>query len=327
MYRQTATLLAALSLAACLDGLNPLVNTGGDNDLDLPPGTEDTSWRTPIKRYEAEDGSGNGYARSITYNPVSDTFTVDNLAFDGANTYARAHDSFGNDLTLNGFRVYENDGTYPDDVTGLPIDQFMHRAIIAEGASGGTRVAIVRTGAYVGYGFGGFMYSRDGSVTLPDSGQARFTGDYTGIRDFEGKGGLEYVTGNAEAAIDFDDFNAGNAVRIFVTNRRVFDQYGADITAALVTAFDSVNQTTYPDLNPVVGPGAMNAAGEMTQGMFANYIDEDGKVQSFSTGNYYGLLAGSGANMELVGVIVVEGVDLRDDTRFRETGGFVMERQ
>ncbi len=322
MYRQTATLLAALSLAACLDGLNPLVGPG-DDGLDLPPGTGATSSRTPIERYEEEDGSGNGYAQSITYDAGSNTFTVDNLAFDGDNTY----DPDSDVPTLGAFRVYENDGTYADDVTGTPINQFMHRAIIAEGTSGGTRVAIVRTGAYVGYGFGGFMYSRDGGVTLPDSGQAYFAGDYAGIRDFNGKGGLEYVTGDAEAAIDFDDFNAGNGVRIVISNRQVWDRFGNDITAALVTAFDSPFQVTYPDLLPVVGPGAMNAAGEMTQGMFSTYVDQDGRVQQYETGTYYGLLAGEGADMELVGVIVVEGKDFRDDTPFRETGGFVMDRQ
>lgn len=321
MYRQTATLLAALSLAACLDGLNPLVNAGGPG-LNLPPGTVDTSWRTPIERYEAENGSGNGYAQSITYDALSNTFTVDNLAFDGDNTYSPD----GVVPVLNGFRIYENDATYADDVTGAPINQFPHRAMIAEGTSGGTHVAIVRTGAYVGYGFGGFMYSRDGSVTLPDAGQAYFAGNYAGIRDFNGKGGLEFVTGTAEGAIDFDDFNAGNAVRIVITNRKIWNQLGVDITPTLVAAFGSPFQVTYPDLLPVVGPGAMNSAGEMTGGMLSTYVDASGKVKSYETGTYYGLLAGEGADMELVGVIVVEGNDFRDDTPFRETGGFVMDR-
>jgi hypothetical protein len=320
MIRQTAPLIAALSLAACLDGRNPLTDPGGaGSDL---PGTENPTRRTPIERYEAEDGKGNGYAQSITYDPIANTFTVDNLAFDGDNTYSPD----GAVPVLNGFRIYENDATYADDVTGAPINQFPHRAMIAEGTSGGTRVAIVRTGAYVGYGFGGFMYSRDGGVTLPEEGQAYFAGDYAGIRDFNGKGGLEYVTGTATAAIDFDDFNAGNGVRIVITNRKVWNQLGVDITAALVTAFASPFQVTYPDLLPVVGPGVMNDAGELSGGMFSTYVDAAGAVQSYETGKYYGLLAGEGADMELVGVIVVEGNDFRDDTPFRETGGFVMDR-
>lgn len=322
MIRQSATLLAALSLAACLDGQNPLVNPGGGVESELP-GTENPTRRTPIERYEKVDDNGNGFAQSISYDPVNDTFTVDNLAFDGGNTYQRGSTV----SSLNGFRVYENDDPYFDDVTGTPIWQFLHRAIMTESASGNTRVAIVRTGAYIPYGFGGFNYAREIGVEIPSTGQAYFAGNYAGLRDFNGRSGLEYVTGNAEAAVDFEDFNRGDGVRFVIFNRQVLDINGIDITPSIVNAFNSANQTVLPNLYSKVGPGAMTAAGEVSFGMFSNYIDPNGDPQDHLLGSYYGVLAGEGADMELVGVIVVEGVDLRDDTRVRETGGFVMERQ
>ncbi|TYB82440.1 hypothetical protein [Maritimibacter fusiformis] len=317
MIRQTATLLAALSLAACLDGKNPLVDTGpapdDPNALDLPPGTERPTSRTTIERHEGkEDGTGNGYAESITYDPVNDTFTVDNLAFDGGNTYSR--DTLV--PNLGAFRVYENDGVYFDDVTGNPILQFMHRAIIDEGASGKTHVAIVRTGAYVGYGFGGFLYSRDGGVDIPATGQAIFAGDYSGIRDFNGKGGLEYVTGNATAQIDFEDFNDGDGVLFMIRNRKVFNAAGVDITASL-------SPDMVADLTNKVGPQMANEAGEISLRLIAH----DGAGTVFGdAGVFYGLLAGQGADMELVGVVVVGGTDSRDGFEYRETGGVILER-
>lgn len=326
MIRQTATLLAALSLAACLDGKNPLVDSGGVDDPDLP-GTENPTQATPIERYEKrDDNNGNGFAESITYDPVNDTFTVDNLAFDGGNTYLRG-------LlvpTLNGFRVYDGDIFYADDVTGTPIWQFLHRAIMRESASGNTRLAIVRTGAYIPYGFGGFMFARDTGVDIPLSGQAYFAGDYAGLRDFNGQAGLEFVSADAEAAIDFEDFNDGDGVRLRIYNRRIFDVTGADITASVISAFNSPFQTTIPELRSKVGPGAVTAAGELSLEMFSNFIDQNGVVQDHLLGDYYGVLAGEGADMELVGVVVVEAKDPRDPSGkivVRETGGFVMERQ
>ncbi len=79
--------------------------------------------------------------------------------------------------------------------------------------TGRTEFAIVRTGAYRDFGFGGFVMKRNDNVVLPSSGQAAYTGDYGAVRDFSGATGLEYVTGDMDIAIDFEDFNDGNAVQ------------------------------------------------------------------------------------------------------------------
>jgi len=310
--------LMATTLVGCGE-YNPITNPAPDPNPNLLPGTQTPTSTGAIERYEEEDGSGNGYAQSITYDAGADTFTVDNLAFDGDNTYAR------DDMvpTLGGpagnpFRVYENAGVYNDDVTGAPIQQFMHRAIYAESTTGTTRFAIVRTGAYIDYGFGGFMYQRDGSVVLPKNGQAAFTGDYAGLRDFDNAGGLEYVTGDMTMAIDFEDFNAGDAVQGHVNNRQIFDINGTNITAVYSAALGVVS---LPSLNFTVGPGVMDENGELT-GELTSFVGTD----AHETGFYYAVLSGAGADMEVVGVIVVSSDSPLIDSGVRETGGFILYR-
>lgn len=314
-----------LSLVACGDGTNPIVNNGTEDDLDLPDGTEYTAAGSPIERYEAQGENGNGYAQSITYNAANDTFSVDNLPFDGDNTYARD----GTVPTLGGFGVYAADAIFPDSVTGAPIDQNYHRALLLQGDTG-TQVAIVRTGSYRDYGFGGFLYSRDGGVELPETGQAKFTGGYAGLRDFQGLGGLEYVSGTAVGEIDFDDFNEGNGVQIVISNRQVFNANGVNITDQIT---DGMSGDQMPDLYSVTSPNVMDEAGEMTSGMRSAYIDLSGELVQYEQGSYYALVSGTGADMEMAGVIVVEGEDPRSNyiswyegIIVRETGGFILER-
>jgi len=319
--------LIALGVVACGNETNPLTSDPTDEiELELPPGTEGATARSAVQRYEEQDGNGNGYAQSITYDPDANTFHVDNLAFDADNVYQQ------DDVvsTLGPFRVYENLAVYQDSVTGVPINQFPHKAIFGQSrnlTSDGdpiTEFAIVRTGAYADYGFGGFMYQRRQGVTLPASGQAVFAGDYAGLRDFGARGGLEYVTGDMAMAIDFEDFNDGDGVRGQVTNRRILDINGNDITASVTTA---LGVTALPTLVFTVGPGVGNNAGEMTGEITSSYYNPDGALEGFESGNYYAVLSGEGADMEVAGVIVVTADDKRwDGVTVRETGGFILYR-
>ncbi|MFN6978608.1 MAG: hypothetical protein ACK4OP_10825, partial [Gemmobacter sp.] len=176
----------------------------------LPPGTTSPTRDTRITRFEPrENTTGNGFVTDVSYDAATDTFTVDNLGFDGDNTYSRGR-RVG---SLGPYAVYENADVFNDPLTGAGIGQFTHRAIYGVSRSGQTEFAIVRTGAYTGYGFGGFVYQRNGSVELPTSGQANYRGAYSALRDFEGRGGMELATGTMRVAIDFNDFNAGAAVQ------------------------------------------------------------------------------------------------------------------
>lgn len=345
---QARIVLFALLLVAACDG-NPFVestdngggsgggtgggtgggdDTGGgiDSDRVLPPGTASPSPATNIFRREARNtDNGNGFAEGIRYNAADDTFFVDGLAFDGANTYQR-----GTPVgQLGPFAVYEADAIYNDDRTGAPINQFGHRAVYGVSTSGNTEFALVRTGAYTGYGFGGFVYQRTGSVTLPTSGQATFSGDYAGLRDFSNAGGLEYTRGAMTVDIDFNDFNDGYAVKGRVENRSIFDLNGNDITATVLAALSDKTdrqQTQLPTLLFRVGPGVLDLNGEILGTLDSTVVDGSGRATRFEDGNYYAVISGDQAN-EMVGVIVVTSADPRiDGVTARETGGFILYR-
>ena len=341
-------LLACVLLAAC-DGNpflpdedpvvvpdpNPAPNTGGINSDGAPVTTgTPSSERTIVRREKKDPVTGDGFVADVTYSAATgtspETFSVDGLAFDGGNVYNRDNqvDSLGP------FAVYEADPVYNDDVTGVPISQFVHRAIYGVSRTGRTEFAIVRTGAYRNYGFGGFVYQRNGSVTLPAAdGQASYTGDYAGLRDFEGTTGLEYTTGTMTVDIDFNDFNEGDAVRGRVYNRAIFDIDGQDITNDVVTALNDANETTMTQLPTLlfnVGPGALDANGEMGGVIDSSTPSSTAAAKLYEEGNYYAVISGdatAGGNDEIVGVIVVESKDPRlDNVTVRETGGFLLYR-
>ena len=333
-------LMACLLLAAC-DG-NPLEGGGGEPDPIGPnssvsslPGTTNPSATRDITRTEekvtaAGADYGNGFAEGYSYNAADDTFTVDNLAFDGGNVYTRS----GAVPNLGPAQVYRASATFEDAQTGVQIDQFSYRALYGVSTTGRTSFAIVRTGAYVPYGFGGFIYSRDGGVVLPTGGQANYTGDYAGLRDYNGRGGMDMVTGDMEMSIDFNDFNpdesdTGNGAGIQgqVTNRRVFDLNGNDITAAVLTELNDdknpdVDLTELPTLVFKVGPGVLDNNGE-AEGELNSTINSNGSPELLEDGKYYAVISGDNAD-EVAGVIVV--TSSVNGVTVRETGGFILYR-
>ncbi len=341
-------LAALLALSSCGSGTNPFQDPteepddggdggdGGDTgnpiegDRDLPPGTSTPSPRAGIFRSEPTSTDpryqGNGFAQDIRYNAEDDTFEVDNLAFDGANVYQRST-PFGN---LGPYAVYEADSVFPDSFDGTPIGQMTHRAIYGVSNSGNSQFAIVRTGSYVGYGFGGFVYQRNEGVTLPTTGQAHFSGEMSGLRDYNGRGGLEYTRSDIEIIIDFEDFNdttntRGDAVRGRITNRRIYDLDGLEITDRVLNRINeanNINLTEVPTGIFAVGPGVLDDNGEMLGELNSYYVDANGDVQTFETGNYYAVMSGDAE--EIVGVVVLENNLDPTAESVRETGGFVV---
>lgn len=297
---------------------------GGDGSL--PPGTDDPSSASRIFRYEAIDANGGGYVRDVSYNATDDTFSVDNLAFDGgANVYQR-----GTLVSSMGkYAVYEADALAFDSVTGKEIEQLEYRAIYGVSKNttrvGGadvarSRFAIVRTGSYQDYGFGGFVYERNGEVKLPTTGQATYRGDYAGIRVFQNLSNLEYTSADLKIDVDFDDFNTGSGVKGVLTNRKVFSVDGSPVTTGT-----GDNMLAAPPLRFVIQPGVLDTNGEMT-GSVESRISKDDKLEVYETGKYYGIIGGPRAN-EIVGVIVMESEDPRfEGVTAQETGGFIVYR-
>ena len=335
---------AAALLSAC--GGNPFLVDGTTDTPDGTTGTGNTA-NSPIVRAETKGtgtgpDAGNGYATGIELvdpDPLTEgdeTFVVDGLAFDGENVFQR-----GTALATLGdapvpFQVYEGAESVTDDV-GNEIDQFVYRAVYGVSATGKTNFAIVRTGSFVNYGFGGFVYQRNGAVTLPTTGQAGYNGHYAGLRDFNNATGLEYVSGTMSMAVDFRDFNDGAGIQGMVQNRAIYDIDGADITGEVIDALNSKLETTDTPLTslPVlffsVGPGVLKPSGEVDGSVSSGYV-QGGTLQEFEAGKFYALMAdteGGNAN-EVVGIIRVEAPDPRSSNggvTVRETGGFILYHQ
>lgn len=342
-------LLAALAVSSCGNSSNPFdteEETTDDSeddgngpingDLTRLPGTENPTPSSEIYRYEEMDENGNGFALRPMYHADTDSFSIDNLAFDGANEYSRDDEvpSLGPAGGTGPFYVYEAAETVTDPVNGKEIDQLEHKAIYAMSTSGATEAVVVRTGGYEDFGFGGFVYLRnDGNtVVIPTSGQARFDGDYAGLRDFNGRGGLEYSVAKIQLDIDFADFNgnlAQDAIKGQIYDRQIYDTSGLNITQSIIDTLNddagSIVYTSLPVIELDIGPNTIDANGEVYGTLGSKRVSE-GELEEFLIGNYYAVLAGANPN-EITGVIVVTGTDPRwDDVEVRETGLFTSDR-
>ncbi len=354
MKRSLAPLSLMALLAACGDGQpfptdeagvdTPEVETPVVEPVETPPEVTgdllDTGTTRPtlgasavnrgdILRTEATSENG-GYVSSVAYDATSDTFEVDGLGFDGANVYSR-----GTAVSqLRSHQVYDADLRTPDDLNGTPINQNQpYRAIYGvsnntiEGGDPRTSFAIVRTGGYVQYGFGGFLYERNGDVVVPTEGQAVFRGDYAGTRVFTNSGGLELTRGDVTIAVDFEDFNTNNAVRGAIFNREALRTDGS------IVPLGGDGQLILPQLNFVVRAGGtdINAQGEFS-GELNNFTrNEEGALEVYESGNYFAILAGDATDPadggEVVGVFIVESEDPRfEGVTAQETGGFIAYR-
>lgn len=344
MKNQMISFALVAGLAACSGGnpfdeveaVDPDAPVTGETDgngitLDgVPPGTDSPTSGSTVFRGEERSDTGNGFANSVAYNSANDTFTVNNLAYDGdADTPYRRGTAVS---SLNGgrFAVYEAPTLVNDPVTGAEIPQFLYRAVYGvsrnrtEGENSGptTQFAIVRTGNYIPYGFGGFIYQRDEGVVLPTQLQASYSGSSAGLRDFDGAGGLQYTTANVNINIDTDDFDEGAAVRGEITDRRIFDLDGNDVTS---TVADSISEglTAIPDAQFVVGPGVLADSGDLVGQVRSQYTAADGGEVQYETGNYYAIVSGDNAD-EIVGVFVLEGAV--ESGNARDTSGFIVYR-
>ena len=301
MQKITVGLCALALLAACttsedVEGTNPFDrnqepvegeegvdgggDTGGDeptepveNDRTLPPGTPNPTPDSSITRYEEINDQGGGYARSIRYSNANgeDQFEVDNIAFDGNNVYERGTAV----SSIGGYAVYEAAPEVVNDETGERVENLTYRAVYGLSQTSQSEFAIVRSGSYTSYGFGGFVYQRNNfdvngdpyDLNIPETGAAIYRGDYGGVRIFDGRRGLEYVQGEAELRADFEDFNDGQAgVLLYVRDCRLFDINGNDITSDYLTALATQNPdgdigATLPDLVPQVSPDIADGRG------------------------------------------------------------------
>ncbi|MBZ4021485.1 hypothetical protein CKO11_03275 [Rhodobacter sp. TJ_12] len=358
MIRRAFPFAVLLGIAAC--GGPAVVGPAGPSGNTETEGTdtsslEGSSSASYVQRYEGTEAEGS--ARGISYDAQTDTIRVDNLPFDGSNTpYSRSSalpNIGGATLSASSaFRVYEAPKVVPDNVTNDSITQMVYSAVYGESVNqvnGAPRTsfAIVRTGSYTQYGFGGFVFERNGTVTIPmptadtaaGSTQGVFTGDYAGMVDFDGAAGLVYVSGDARVTVDFEDFNdqtnIGDGVDAQITGRRYYSLTGADITDNYLATLNNdlgyasgSGLTSVPVLQfRIQAGGVMNGNGEMEGTAFTTAPTATGETTTYQDGNFYAVMAGdaSTADSEIVGIVVVEG-PLGTSGTARETGGFIVYR-
>ncbi|MFT4701612.1 MAG: hypothetical protein ACI9ND_001349 [Yoonia sp.] len=294
--------------------------------------------RGDIVRAEARSGSG-GITSLFNYNGTDDTFNVDGLAFDGLNTYQR----FATLPQLGETAVYRADATVADALTENLVEQQAPYFALYDTSDTAlddgtlrTSFAIVRTGAYSGFGFGSYAYQRAGTTTLPETGQATFSGTYAGARVFDIIAGLELTQGDVTIDIDFDDFNGTPGIKGLLSNRRMFDEFGNELET-----FNEVDRGIRPSTavqTPNL-PFVVRASGETISsngelvGEIRNRIRDPatGAFVTYEDGNYYGILAGDLTDPadggEIVGVLVFEVEDSRyANVNAQETGGFIATR-
>lgn len=346
MIRSLTAISAFALLTSCGDG-QPFfeVDEGETPDVEIElDGTQNPNASRSIVRIEpgaeTEDGlrianeNGGGLVTAVIYDADTDTYTIDGLAFDGQNVYETAAVL----PNLGGYRLYDGAEEVPDFLTTAGVRQIAPYVAVTgrsdvinpAGVDGEfeprTTFAIVRTGGFTDFGFGGFVYARNGNVVLPTTGQAQFNGQYAGVRVFDRIGDIEYTTGDVEVAFDFDDFNTNTGVRGSVTDRQLFDRDGNPIAPIFQTDF------LLPDLSFVIvqGVDTLLPTGELSGEIISTRLNDNGEIADYESGNYFAIIAGdtlSPDGGELVGVFVVESEDPRVDNLFvQETGGFILPR-
>ena len=295
---------------------------------DIPPGTEDPESSRSISRREARDESGGGLVESVRYDADDDTFFVDGLAFDGENVYTRAGAAAAIEAG-SGYLVFAADETTPDDLTGNPIGQIVpYRAIhgrstVLVDGEPRTVFAIVRTGGYADFGFGGFVYSREGGVAIPTTGQATFAGDYVGVRvAANSPDPMFYVTGDMTLDIDFDDFNANDGIKGIISGREIFAMDGSSVTLE--------PEDTSPILFVVEeGRQTLTDAGEIVVQVKSFKLTDEGALEDYFVGEFTGIMAGDARDAadggEIVGVMTAVA-EREDDSLVQETGGVILSR-
>ena len=193
-----------------------------------------------------------------------------------------------------------------------------------------TQFAIVRNGAYIQYGFGGFIYTRENGVSIETAAgaQGSYSGKTAGIRDSNVSDLLQYTTGDLKIEIDFGDFNptsssVGDGVRGVWTNRRIFDIDGVDVTNEVLADINAANDASIgsiPDAGFEIGPDSLDSNGEIIGNFGSVYKDNQDNDVVYESGKYYAIMSGT-RGQEIVGILVAnEGAPIR------ETSGFIVYR-
>lgn len=298
-------------LVACGSN-NVSVGLDGDDDTEFTVvgdlrGTENPTAAGSIVRLHAGDPEDDYTlsADSVEVQDGGDTLIITGMPFDGDEDRYVSFETAG---TNGDFTVYRNEQMQATDpLSGIPIGQARYLAVHQESADGLTYVTVVAsTHNTENRNLEGFIYGRNGGVTLPTVNQAGYGGDYAGVRFFDDSNTtqVEYVSGTMTMAIDFENLNSPGALYFSVANRQAFDEDGNLL--GNLTPIGGFAE------NFVIDPqGEFQAEGETGIVNAAVFDEDEGEYVANGTisvgdGTIHGVLAGDNAQT-IVGTIVLEG--------------------
>jgi len=284
MTRIWMGLALGFGLSAC-SGTPPF---GGEENPDAEAGTNST--------YFNEDNPTLSL-NNISYDATTDTLTLNNIPYDDPDN---AYERIQGENFSNGFDAYQS-------APKAGTNEVQYFAVFRRSDSGETQVAAAGTDSYVDFGYGGAGAQRLGArPTLPSSGIYSYNGEYAAVRTTRDgtADGVTLITGTANLAVDFDDFDVVGAAGGTINNRQIYNTNGTLV--GTLDGFISLADTTIDFANSGI------------ESSTATEYDGAGDPTG-AAGNWQGVFAGPGGS-EIAGIVFVEGPDVR------EVGGFVATR-
>ena len=333
MVRNILMCLAVVGLAACEDGggFSPITGDrfgedDGPENGSIPPGQVDTSQSvvngTDICSQAAGACQGDLVLVQFDVNNP-DQLIIRGLPFDSEQLDAVYLDSEVNLLTgvigdFSPVDTFNNTGTR---VSSEYVAVYVRNENVGAGA--------VKAAEYGDFGYGGaFFQVNTPVVEVPTSENlAAYTGEYAGLRAFNGQRGLTVVEGTLFLQLDNNPILGG-------TNPLEPRVNGTIVRTAVGTVGGSPDDDlSQPNLNTIILGDAPLVAGTFNGTASVQFDqDNDGAPDLVQSGTYSGTFGGASAN-SVAGVVVMEGdltqelpVDLTE-IGVQETGIFIGDRE
>ena len=227
---------------------------------------------------------------AVTYDSVSDKLVINNLPFDGPEGI------YDNVLTFaNGAKAYKSRST---ETTG----QMPHYAVFV------STVAMQATSAaganWLGYGNSGANVNRTG-FRLPAGGEYIYVGKYAATRVFDGRTGLELVTGDLRLIVDVLDFDPKAGVQGDIAGR-IFNR--TRVFSVLPVALNRFSSTTATQGRALPDVILAEVGFSTTEGSFDNGTAESyaPDTTAWESGTYSGILGGTSGE-QIGGYTVITG--------------------
>jgi hypothetical protein len=286
--------MKTLAIASCCS-LLVACSGGGENSSgtgvvgSIPTGVQ--RYNMPLST-GAPPLAGNNTVASMSYDPASQTLTIAGDPFDLAGVFRRVASR-----DVAGFAAFENTG-----------GARRYLALVRTDEENGLAVGVVGTPFRLDTEFGGTMYARAETPTLPTNREVTHVGTYAAVRNVgsnvganESNSHLHRVTGVVRLDLDFFTDRPTGGIEGVITNRRSLDEW--------VLVNGRRQYIRYDDIVLV----------------FTN-IDSDGSfygvanVLGGQVGRYEGLIAGDNAAASAGNVIILESGQL-------ERGAFMARTQ